>query len=470
MNLIDDNYYNTKRSNNKILIACGIGIVVLLFIIVGLLAFVTTLNNKQLKLIVDGKNYEAENYIITKDDVLYISIQDLVKITNNGYSYKSGSKEVEDDNKCYITNTYESTFFEVNSNEIYKVLEESSETEYYTLENNIIKENNKIYMPLSAVRTAINASSRRNGNQIIISSIAYIESYYNREKSTNFVPNNSIIWNLTYSNKKLLKYNLVVIKDSNSLYGLGKISATTDDKTKITTVQVSPIIDPKYSNMKFVEKFNQLIVKTESGMGIIQLHEENGNITRETLIEPQYQYIKQIATDLYLVGEQASVDSETTTVAKYGIINEEGDTILPIEYEKIGFDITKFTNNDLNNKYIIYDRYIPVKKDGKWGFVNLTGKVVIKLDYNSIGCIGTNASNNVLIIPNIDGIVVEKDGKYGVVSNSGKVLINNVLTRVYKETVDGEDVYMIVYNNTKYNVLKFLEEQKNKISTNTTTN
>ena len=36
-------------------------------------------------------------------------------------------KDVEDENKCYITNSYESTFFEVGSNEIYKVLEERGE-------------------------------------------------------------------------------------------------------------------------------------------------------------------------------------------------------------------------------------------------------------------------------------------------------------------------------------------------------
>lgn len=475
MNLIDENY-NKNTNNRKIFIICGTGIVVLLFIIIALLAVVTTLNGKQIKLTVDGKSYSSSDYLINKENVLYIGIEDLTKITKNGYSFKSGSKDVEDDNKCYITNSYESTFFEVNSNEIYKVLEETNETEYYTLENPIIKENNKIYMPLSAVTVAANSSYRSGNNQIVISSITHLESFYNKQKTTTFIPNSSIVWENTYSNKKLLKHNLVVTTDESGNYGIGKISYTTSSgKTKVTTVQVESIIDAKYLSIRYVEKFNQLIVETQSGMGIIQLQEENSNITAKTTIVPQYESIKQIASDLYLVSEKSNINtssestnSTSSSTIKYGIVNEDGDTILPIEYDKIGFDVSKFTNNDLNSEYIIYDRYIPVKKGDLWGFINLTGKVVIKLEYSGIGCVGTNSSSNVLIIPEIDGIVVRKDKNYGVISNSGKVLIKNILTRVYKETSNGEEVYTMVYNGEKHNVIEYIKEQSKK--NNNTTN
>ena len=306
MNLIDESNRSNKNTN-KILIACGVSIVILLFIIVGLLAFVTTLNNKEIKLTIDGKEYNSSNFLINKENIIYISIEELTKVTNNGYSYKSGSKDVEDDNKCYITNQYESTFFEVNSNEIYKVLEETNETEYYTLENPIIKENNKIYMPLSAAKTASNVSYRNENNQIVISSITYLESFYNQPKSTTFIPNSSIDWKTTYSNKKLLKNNLVIINDESDNYGLGKISYNTDSKTKITTINVTPIIDPKYSNIKYVEKFNQLIVETENGMGIVQLEQNEGEYIAKTIIVPQYENIKQINNELYLVSEKTKV-------------------------------------------------------------------------------------------------------------------------------------------------------------------
>lgn len=470
MNLIDENY-NSNRNSKKVFFICGIGLVVLICIIIVLLVLVTAIGGKEIKLSIDGNKPKASTCIMKKDDVLYIGIEDVVKLTKNEYNYKSGSKDVEDSNKCYITNTYESTFFQVDSNEIYKVLEETNETEYYTLENPIIKENNKIYMPLSAVKVAANVSCTNQNNQIKINSIAYLEQYYNQKATATFKPNSSIVWDTTYSNKKLLKHNLVLIKDETNNLGVGKIYTTKENKDKVTKVQVQSIIDPKYVSIKYVEKFNQLIVETESGMGIIELIEKDGNITAKTVIVPQYEDIKQINKELYLVSEKTSsnISSESSNTSssgkiKFGIVNKDGDIILPIEYDKIGFDVSKFTNNNLNSEYIIYDRYIPVKKDNLWGFINLTGKVVIKLEFTDIGCVGTNSSSNVLIIPEVDGIVVRKDNHYGIIANSGKSLIKNVLSRVYKETSNGKEVYTMVYNGTKYNVVEYIKQQENKIN------
>ena len=70
----------------------------------------------------------------------------MTKITNNGYNFKTGGRDVEDESQCYITNSYESTFFKVNSKSIYKVLEDTDEVEFYELEGPIIKENGKFYM------------------------------------------------------------------------------------------------------------------------------------------------------------------------------------------------------------------------------------------------------------------------------------------------------------------------------------
>lgn len=463
MNLIDENR-NTNRDNKKIITACGIGIVVLLFIIIGLLAYVTTINGKNASLIVDNKKYSVSTYLLNKDNVIYIGIEDLTKITWNGYSYKSGSKDVEDENKCYITNSYESTFFEVGSNEIYKVLEETNETEYYTLENPIIKENGKICMPIDAVKIAANVNYYNNNNKIVISSIASLESFYSQQKSATFIPDTSIVWETTYSNKKLLKDRLVITKDEKGLLGLAVVSSNTDSKTKVTTVSTHSIIDPKYEDIKYVEKFNQLIVKTENGKGIVQLEEENGSFSAKTIITPQYQDIKQINEELYLV----SASSTEEKTKKYGIVkkqtnqvsNQEAEEILPVEYDQIGIDISKFTNNNLSNEYIIYDSLIPVKKDNLWGFVNLKGKVVISLEYTGLGYIGTNSSSNVLIIPELNAIVVRKDNYYGIITKNNKVLLKSVLTRVYKETVNGKEQYSMLYNDKKYNVIDYVEKEK----------
>lgn len=466
MNLIDENR-NTHGDNRKIFIACGVGIVVLLFIIIGLLAYVTTINKNSASLIIDNKQYLVSNYLLNKDNVIYIGIEDLTKMTKDGYTYKSGSKDVEDENKCYITNSYESTFFEVGSNNIYKVLEDTNETEHYTLKNQIIKENGKIYMPLDSAEIAANVRCSNTNNKIVISSISSLESFYNKQKSNTFIPDTSIVWETTYSNKKLLKKGIVIVKDEKDKLGLATISSTTDNKTKVTKVQTNSIIDPKYSDIKYVEKFNQLIVKTEKGKGIVQLGEENNKYTAKTIISPQYSDIKQISEELYLVS-----NISTDKITKYGIIrktveqesSQEAEEILPIEYDKIGIDISKFTNNNLNNEYIIYDNLIPVKKDKLWGFVNLKGKVVIKLEYTDLGYIGTNSTNSILIIPKLNAIIVKKDNNYGIITKSNTILVKSVLTKVYKEVVDGEEQYTMLYNDKKYNVIDYINNSAKNVN------
>lgn len=473
MNLIDERR-DMSRNSKKMLMICGIGIVILLFIIIALLAYVTTLNNNKSSLKIDGKEYSTSDYLLVKDNVTYIGIEDLTKLTNSGYSYKSGDKNIEDENKCYITNLYESTFFNVNSNQIYKVLEDTNETEYYTLENNIIKEKDKIYIPLNSIKTAMNCSVINNNNKIEILSITYLESFYNQTASTTFVPNDSIVWETTYSNKKLLKDGLVIVQDEVGNLGLAEISYTVAKKNKanVTTITTKAVITPKYTSIKYIEKFNQLIVGTEDGKGIVQLEENNGKYSVKTKIIPQYETLKQINENLYVVGESVETTENNTTkkVIKYGIVNSEGEIILSTEYDKIGIDISDFTNNGLNNEYIIYEKYIPVNKDGLWGLVNLQGKVVVKLEYSGLGYVGTNSSSNVLIIPELNAIVVKKDNNYGIINTSGKVLMKNVLTRVYKETSSSDGDYVMVYNDKKYNAVEYIKNNVNVENKNTNTN
>lgn len=473
MNLMDENL-GLNQNSKKVITACIIGIVIIIFAIIGLLAFVTSLKGNTSGLTVDGKSYSINEYILNKDNVYYIGIEDLVKITNNGYSYKSGDKDVEDESKCYIINSYESTFFEVDSKQIYKVSEETNDIEYYTLEHPIIKENSKIYMPLEAVKIAANSDYTSENNKITISSIGYLESFYNREKTTTFTPDTSIVWETTYPNKKMLKESLVMIKDEIGNFGLAKVSYTTtaNGKTNVTKVTTQQIITPKYVDINYIENYKQLIVETENGKGVIQLIEENGEFQVKTKVVPQYESIKPINENLYLVSETVvTTENEKNTASKkYGIIDQNGNTILPSEYDQIGLDTSKFTNNDLVSEYIIYEKYIPVKKDGLWGFVDTTGKTVIKLEYTGLGYTGTNANSNVLIIPELQGIVVKKDKSYGIINTSGESLIKCVLTRIYKDTVDGKEIYAMLYNEKKYNVIDYINAQKENNKTNNTTN
>ncbi|MBP5548507.1 MAG: WG repeat-containing protein [Bacteroidales bacterium] len=59
---------------------------------------------------------------------------------------------------------------------------------------------------------------------------------------------------------------------------------------------------------------------------------------------------------------------------KYGIINQRGKVILPIEYDNSGWR---------SMEYLFSEGLAMVEKDGKYGFVNKQGKVVIPLIYES---------------------------------------------------------------------------------------
>lgn len=458
MNLIDES--NSSGANNKkILVACGAGILVLLIIIILLLVYVYTKGNGKTSLVVDNTKYSASKYLMEKDGVLYVGIEDLATMTKNGYSYKRGAKDSEDENSCYITSSLESTFFRADSKEFYKVLGDTDEIEYYEMQNPVIKENGKMYMPVDNIKEAFNVRVIKENNSYNIMSIAYLEGAYNLDKSknSNYFPDESIVWNTKYaSNKKLLKNNLVIVKDDKGKLGVAIVSRTADKKKVV--VSTTKIIDPKYDDIEYVEKYNQLVVETSNGKGIVQLSEKDGAFSADTLILPQYEEIKPINDKLYLV----SSTSESGGGKKYGIVNQNGDIVLASEYDAIGFDISKFTNNGLADGYIVYDNLIPVMKDNKYGFVNLSGKVVINLEYTGLGYVGTNSNGNVLIIPEIDGIVVKKDKNYGIISKTGKVLMNNVITRVYKETVDGKEQYTMVYNDKKYNVVSYIKDEAAK--------
>lgn len=460
MNLIDENY-NSNNNSKKILIAGISALIVLILIIVGLLIYLSISNNNKAELIIENKKYSVSSYLKQKDDVVYIGIEDLTKAINNGYNFKTGGKDIEDENQCYITNTYESTFFKVGSKQIYKVLEDTDEIEFYELEAPVIKENNKIYMPISASKVAMNTTFSNTNNKYSIKSISYLESVYNKNKSNSFNPDDSIVWETTYSNKKMLKEGLVIIKDSEDKYGIAKVSASTDGKSKTTTVSTTAVITPKYDDIKYIEKYNQCIVTLDKKKGVIQLSQNGDNIQAKTIINVQYENIKPIYNNLFLISTNKEEDGKK--VQKYGVIKSENgkeEVILKQEYDKIGIDFSKFTNNNLNSEYVLYDSLIPVKKAGLWGLTNLKGGIVVKIEYADLGDSSSNPNSNVLIIPELEGIVVKKDGKFGIITKANRVLVGNTISKVFKESVNDKEQISVIVNNKTSNVLDYVKSLK----------
>ena len=210
-----------------------------------------------------------------------------------------------------------------------------------------------------------------------------------------------------------------------------------------------------------IEKYNQCIVTLDKKKGVIQLSRNGDSINAKTIINVQYENVKPISDNLFMI--TVTKDEESKKVQKYGVVraqNGKEETILKPEYDKIGIDFSKFTNNSLTSEYVIYDSLIPVKKGGLWGLSNLNGGIALNIEYADFGDSSSNPNSNVIIIPDVEGIIVKKDGKYGIISKSGKVLVGNSISKVYKETVDNKEKINVIVNNKTLNVLDYIKSLK----------
>ena len=174
-----------------------------------------------------------------------------------------------------------------------------------------------------------------------------------------------------------------------------------------------------------------------------------------TKINPEYDEIKQIDKDsgLYLA----------TNNKKQGVINANGSIVLYLEYDQIGIDGTKFNSNNIKNQYLLYDNCIPVKRNNKWGIFDKTGKQILEVKYDDLGCTagsgtqGDKTANNILLIPDYEGIVVKQGELYGIMDSTGKELVPVALQSVYSITNAGQDTYYMIYDNRVMNVITYIE-------------
>lgn len=209
------------------------------------------------------------------------------------------------------------------------------------------------------------------------------------------------------------------------------------------------ILGIKYASIKFIESTKEFVVTTkEKKMGIM-LHDSS------TKISPEYDNIKQIDKDsgLYLV----------TNNRKLGVINEHGSTVIFIEYDQIGIDSSRFLNNHIQNQYLLYDVCIPVKINNKWRLFDKTGKRLTNIEYDDLGCTsgsgisGDRNAAGVLLIPDYEAIVVKVGEFYGIIDSTGKEMLPPVLSSVYSTTSAGEITYSMVHNNQVINVIDYIK-------------
>ncbi|MFR0822929.1 MAG: WG repeat-containing protein [Clostridia bacterium] len=474
MEIIGTNLTEKEQKNKKLMKLIIILIVILLLISIGLGVTIYVLRAQAFKFFIDGKSVASKNItqdlFVFEDDNVYISIKDIAALV--GYKYYNGGYKqyTEKTNQCYVESIDEVCTFEKDSDKVYKNVPDSTDYEYFTLDMPVKKINNKLYTTMEGLGIACNVTMGydKQKNQMTVYTLPYLVNHYTQAMNTSALTN--------FNNQKALRYGLVVVQDR---LNTDTSSSTTGIKYGIYSTDGEEIVGTKYADMEFIESNQEFIVTTtEKTVGIV-------TADGSTKVKPQYDSLKQIDKNLNLY--------LATSNGKQGVIEKNGKILIYPEYEKIGIDATLYPSNEIKNQYLLFDNAIPVKRDGKWGLYDKKGNIILPIEYKEFGSIaGTSkdkTTNNLLIIPDVEGIVVAKefnlgDNKkvtlYGIVNSLGKELVPFALETVYSVTVDNKDTYTMVNNGNSLDVLDYIhtyvnidklnEEDNTDTNTNTTTN
>lgn len=464
MEIIGTNMTEKQRKSKKIMKVIIILIVLLLIISIALFGGIYYLKAKEFKFIVNGKSISStgmeSDLFVFEGDTVYISLRDIATIIDYKY-YNGGYKQyTEDNSKCYLESTNEVVTFERDSDKIYKTPSDEVDYTYFSIDEPVKRINGKLYVTDKALNIACNLQTNydKETNRIEIYTLSYLTNYYMTRYSNAAIDTN-------FNNQKALLYGLLVVQNVDNTE---KGYSTNTVRYGINNLKNEEIVGMKYTDIEFIEGTEEFIVTTEEKkVGIIN---SDGN----TRVTPQYDSLKQIDKDLNLY--------LATNNGKSGVIEKNGKILIYLEYDQIGIDPTQFPTNDIKNKYILFDNAIPVKQNDRWGLYNIKGEQILPLEFKELGCISKTSSdrtlNNILIIPEIEGIVVckeiETDSRrnnyYGIYNSRGKELVAVALDTVYSITVSGREEYTMTNAGNSFDVIEYVKQQFADQYTNNNTN
>lgn len=473
MNLYDEEEVRYQKERNRKIkkyVLIGITFTVVLIAVLTIVIYLLIQNPNKITIKVNGKeDLKLESIITTEisqtDDskIFYMPIREFAAFSDY-WQYNSFDGEgpygadYESKDSCYIISEKEVVLFNVNSKTIYKIdLEQqkssnNSDYEYeeIKLENPIISKNDKLYIDLDGIEKAFNTIISYNAKTKTIA-ISTLDTYVASAES---VATQSGYKKLdeAFINQRAVLSNRIVVENEEGAKGI--IVYSNENSTGKTSGQ--EIRGAQYKEIKYVPQKQVFIVKgANEKVGIVDI---NG----EQKIDLSYDSLLLIdeENDLYLAQNGAY----------YGVIDANGNTVIYLEYGKIGVDASQFKKNGLKNGYVLLGKLIPVQQNEKWGFYSIekdktTGAIVSKqlpdMNYDGIGCI-TKANGgvvaNIMVMQDYELVVVQKNGLYGFIAIDGVEAVPIRLTDLYMETSSGQTNYYMVYNNRTLNMLELFEK------------
>ena len=421
---------NKKKSKLPMII--GISLIVLIILIIVIIGTIIYLKQSVMQITVNGQNKnEIEKLLyIPEDDntKLYIPIRAIAKYLN--YNDFRGDYKIksEDSTKCYVKNENEIAMFTKDSDTLVKTRGDS-DYEYVKLEEKVLEKDGELYTTPSGIEKAFNTLFEYNANKKNIN--IYTMDYLNQMYASKLkIDGETVKLSEEYSDQKAIFEGLIIVIKNNN-YGV------------IDAESGNPILEFKYEDIKYLPATSDFLVKSNNKYGVIG---------KDTSIKVRTVYdeikIMDNQNGLYLVKQNNL----------YGVIDTKGKTIISLEYKQIGIDISKFTQNGIENQYVLLNKIIPVKNNQDlWGMFDIKGQLVKDFIFTGIGCSSSNLSKianayPAVVIPSYQVIIVEKDKHYNIITTSGEELIPTyVLETIYLKTntETGENTFYMAYNNNE---------------------
>ena len=437
MNLIEESFQvkeekKKKRTTKIILVA----IILVVMIIIAIIAYLMYIKSTMMTLTMDGMaNEKLKNLLVFENDgTIYAPIKEIASYF--GYESYNGeySEKSEQQSNCYIINENEVVNFELGQNKLYKLdlTKKDANYEYTYIKNPVKAIGGVLYISAEGLEKAFNISFTysQEKNAVIIWTMPYLyQGYASQVLDYGYVELSSEFVN----QKAILKDQLIVLKDKDKKqYG-------------VINTDGSVVLEPKYDNITYLPNTGDFLVETDKKVGILSAN-------RETKVQIIYDKIELMDSDagLYI----AKKDD------KYGAIDIKGNIKIYIENDEIGVDASKFSQNDIKNRYILADNLIPVKKDDYWALYDQNGNQLTEYKYDSLGYIATSNKDaiNLLVIPNYNVLVACKDKKYTLVNAAGIELFATVADDIYMTISGGERHYYITVNDEKVDEEEWLNK------------
>ncbi|MBQ9657831.1 MAG: WG repeat-containing protein [Clostridia bacterium] len=416
-------------------------IVILLILCVLIFGAIVYLKSTIFILKVDGKESQTVyDMMIAEENDAKFPIKQIAK--SLGYESYGGNYETmsEDENKCYVKNDYEVTMITADSNKIYQLSLENTNSTKEKVELNavITKENGDFYTNIEGIEKIFNVYIAYTPKKsLTIQTLDTLYESYTKyyQKQYTFPKEES------YANKKLILDDLLIVQNpTTNLYGV----------LEFTEGKAQELLDTKYDGIEYLRNYSTFLVTKNNKQGIIDMNKKN-------VLEIEYNKISTIQSD----------DKKYYLVSKSGLMglnDESGKIIIYPEYDDIGIDKSEFEKNQVTNNYILYDKYIPVCQNKKWALFDIEGNNMTGFKYDSFGSsTTTKGTSNVLLVPDYKLIVVKSDKKYNFLydyenPSDIELFSSFELDSVYLMIQNGKINYYFTLNDENIEISGYLEQ------------